>query len=664
MSRFGVTPEEMRHIYKIFTEQLKMTREGAIGFLCNLDAESDGFVPNRVEYLCRKRLREAGECNWSDSEFDAKYTAAVDSGTISREKFANPLPNRQYGYGLAQWTTPSRKGRLYLCAKKLNKSIGSIETAAECLKQEMTSDYVSVLATLQKTRNAKEACAVVLRKFECPADSSDSVVNSRYARHTAIEQYLNSSQTTPSEATESKVQETTGITADTIVATMESWVGLSRANGTHKLIIDLYNSHKPLARGYKVTYSDEYCDTTVSAAFIKHNAVDLIGGTECGVEEHVKLFSKKGIWKEDGAIVPERGWIVVYNWDKATQPNDGYSDHIGIVQKAYDENGRYYFDAVEGNMSGGVVGIRKRIPVGWGYIRGFAAPGYATSAAGTTGSAAKTQQSQVSTSKINEMPTGKVLEVTADKLNVRRWAGTEYPNIKSYPYLAKGNKIDYCDTVKAADGTAWYFVRIRKQDGSYVRGFISSKYVKESSTKSNTKKRDALIKALEKMQTRLLADIKEGKVWRYRNPSSYTRETWSKALKDEKLNCNCALLARWALKEAGIVPTSTGVWYGKKGGTISASAGTRKTLESACELIHVAGKKTAKQLITEGTLKTGDIVTYVNIQHTNIYAGDGVWYDAGHAYCSGTGEGAVFKSWRGNGKHVNQKVAYIIRVRE
>ena len=52
-----------------------------------------------------------------------------------------------------------------------------------------------------------------------------------------------------------------------------------------KLIIDLYNSHKPLARGYAVGYNDSYCDTTVSAAFIKAGAVDLIGGTECGVEE-------------------------------------------------------------------------------------------------------------------------------------------------------------------------------------------------------------------------------------------------------------------------------------------------------------------------------------------------------------------------------------------
>lgn len=100
----------------------------------------------------------------------------------------------------------------------------------------------------------------------------------------------------------SNVKEETkmGVTAQQIIDIMDSWVGLSRAKGTHKPIIDLYNSHKPLARSYAVSYNDSYCDTTVSAAFIKAGAVDLIGGTECGVEEHVKLFKKAGIWIEDG----------------------------------------------------------------------------------------------------------------------------------------------------------------------------------------------------------------------------------------------------------------------------------------------------------------------------------------------------------------------------
>jgi len=89
---------------------------------------------------------------------------------------------------------------------------------------------------------------------------------------------------------------TKSVTAKDIIKTMESWIGKSKAKQTHRDIIDLYNSHEPLAVGYKVKYTDDYCDTTLSAAFIKNNAVDLIGGTECGVERHIQLFKKKGIW--------------------------------------------------------------------------------------------------------------------------------------------------------------------------------------------------------------------------------------------------------------------------------------------------------------------------------------------------------------------------------
>lgn len=64
-------------------------------------------------------------------------------------------------------------------------------------------------------------------------------------------------------------------------------------------------------------------------------------------------------------------------------------------------------------------------------------------------------------------------KVTANKLNVRTWAGTENPQLKSYPTLAKGNLVDVCDTIKAKDGASWYYIRIA---GKYF-GFVSTKYI-------------------------------------------------------------------------------------------------------------------------------------------------------------------------------------------
>ena len=153
---------------------------------------------------------------------------------------------------------------------------------------------------------------------------------------------------------------------------MRSWIGYSEANGKYKQIIDLYNSHKPLARGYAVQYDDEWCDTTVSAAAIKAGAVDLIG-TECGCEQHVKIFQSKGIWIEDGTITPQPGDIILYNWGDNTQPNDGYSDHIGYVESVSSNT----ITCIEGNKGEAVA--RRTLKVGNGNIRGYARPKYGTS---------------------------------------------------------------------------------------------------------------------------------------------------------------------------------------------------------------------------------------------------------------------------------------------
>lgn len=160
-----------------------------------------------------------------------------------------------------------------------------------------------------------------------------------------------------------------GRTAQDLLNVLRSWIGYSEANGKFRRIIDIYNSHRPLARGYRVQYTDEWCDTAVSAAAIQAGMADLIG-TECGCEEHVKIFRRKGIWIEDGRIIPKPGYIILYNWNDSSQPNDGYSDHIGVVESVSE----HAIIVIEGNNSGAV--RRRQIPVGWGYIRGYAAPRY------------------------------------------------------------------------------------------------------------------------------------------------------------------------------------------------------------------------------------------------------------------------------------------------
>lgn len=90
----------------------------------------------------------------------------------------------------------------------------------------------------------------------------------------------------------------------------------------------------------------------------------------------------------------------------------------------------------------------------------------------TTGAKASTLSTPTILSKTPKW----VGKVTANTLNVRTWAGTEYAQLKSYPTLAKGNLVDVCDTIKAKNGASWYYIRIA---GKYF-GFVSAKYIKKA----------------------------------------------------------------------------------------------------------------------------------------------------------------------------------------
>lgn len=158
-------------------------------------------------------------------------------------------------------------------------------------------------------------------------------------------------------------------TANDVLRAAQGWIGHSESNGKYKTILDTYNAHKPLARGYKMTTKDPWCACFVSACAIKAGATDIIG-TECSCTKFIEIFKKKGIWNEDGKSKPRVGDIIVFNWDDSTQPNDGEADHIGIVEQVYANT----LVCIEGNYNNAVG--RRTINIGWGYIRGYARPKY------------------------------------------------------------------------------------------------------------------------------------------------------------------------------------------------------------------------------------------------------------------------------------------------
>ena len=86
--------------------------------------------------------------------------------------------------------------------------------------------------------------------------------------------------------------------ASEFIKVLESWVGRKESDGSHKVIIDIYNRWRPLPRGYKVSYKDAWCATGLSAAAIETGATDICP-IECGCGEMVKIAQKMGIWIEN-----------------------------------------------------------------------------------------------------------------------------------------------------------------------------------------------------------------------------------------------------------------------------------------------------------------------------------------------------------------------------
>ena len=155
-----------------------------------------------------------------------------------------------------------------------------------------------------------------------------------------------------------------------IVAQAQQWVGLNESDGSFTKIIDIYNSHKPLARNYKLKLTDAWCAGTASALAIACGATDIIP-TEVSCGKLIELAKAKGIWVEADNYTPAPGDFILYDWgDSGSGDNKGNPDHIGIVETIVGDN----ITVIEGNYKNSV--SRRVIRVNGKFIRGYIVPKY------------------------------------------------------------------------------------------------------------------------------------------------------------------------------------------------------------------------------------------------------------------------------------------------
>lgn len=161
------------------------------------------------------------------------------------------------------------------------------------------------------------------------------------------------------------------VSVEKILNEAKKYLGVTQGSSEHKMIVDRYNSVKPLPNGYQMTYYDDWCDAFISFLAIQTDSTDLIG-RECGVQRHIDIFKDLGIWIEDGTKTPKSGDIITFAWSVSSQPNDNWADHIGIVEEVTGET----ITTIEGNSDGSV--RRNTYTIGNGNIRGYARPSYQT----------------------------------------------------------------------------------------------------------------------------------------------------------------------------------------------------------------------------------------------------------------------------------------------
>lgn len=261
-----------------------------------------------------------------------------------------------------------------------------------------------------------------------------------------------------------------------VVSTAVQYLGLKESDGSHRQIIDTYNAHKPLARGYAVKYTDAWCATFVSMVGIVCGLTDIIF-TECSCGAMIQRYQIAGRWQENDAYKPSPGDIIMYYWkDSGSGDCVGYPDHVGIVVSVSGNT----IKVIEGNKSDSVA--YRTISANGRYIRGYCLPNYAGKALGgadnTSGGSTGSTTNLNKTAKWNGI-------VTADSLNVRTWAGTEN-TFCSFSPLKNGHEVSICDSVTASDGSIWYYIKCGGKYGFVHSGYISKVCVANPSGANKT----------------------------------------------------------------------------------------------------------------------------------------------------------------------------------
>ena len=144
-------------LYRRF-RQAGMTAQGACATLAQIQFESAFRSTNAED---------------SKGIADDVYTSQVDSGARTRHQFMHD----GIGYGYAQWTEQTRKGRMYDFHRARGKSIGDSETQIQYLLWEMKNYFPNQWKLVISSNNLRDCTWELLDKWENPAEKTKNMEN-------------------------------------------------------------------------------------------------------------------------------------------------------------------------------------------------------------------------------------------------------------------------------------------------------------------------------------------------------------------------------------------------------------------------------------------------------------------------------------------------------
>lgn len=211
-------------------------------------------------------------------------------------------------------------------------------------------------------------------------------------------------------------------------------------------------------------------------------------------------------------------------------------------------------------------------------------------------------------------------KVTADKLNVRSWAGRDSPTVSFSPLCIK-DVVSVCDAILSDSGDTWYYIRY---NGKY--GFVNAKYIETFS-----KPQWIFLACLEGIHKFVKANPA---YFEYRYDGSLTTFKKVKERVDKKqiVGFTCLVPCRLALKEAGVKRADgKSLIVGYRGTFATTYTGECKDYLARITRGDAIGK-TVVQAVEKNLLKAGDIICFEDLTHTFVYSGDGfIMYDGGNA---------------------------------